>query len=107
MKQAALPSFQEYARQVVNNSRALGRALTGYGYKLATDGTDNHLILWDLRPIGLTGSKVERICDELQYTSTNHRCVYCFDIWNLLMCVISITINKNAVHGDVSALNPG
>lgn len=66
MKQAAQPSFVQYAKQVVANSRALGDALKSYGYKLATDGTDNHLILWDLRPLGLTGSKVERLCDEVQ-----------------------------------------
>ena len=54
------------------------------GYKLVTDGTDNHLVLWDLRPCGLTGSKMETICDMLH-----------------------ITLNKNAVFGDASALAPG
>merc|ERR1739844_731147 len=47
-------------------------------------GTDNHLVLWDLRPHGLTGSKVEKVCE---------------------LC--SITLNRNAVHGDASALSPG
>ena len=54
------------------------------GYHLQTQGTDNHLILWDLRPIGLTGSKAEKACD-----------------------YVGITINKNAVSGDASAQVPG
>jgi glycine hydroxymethyltransferase len=36
-----------------------------HGYKLQTGGTDSHLVLWDLRPLGLTGSKVEKVCDLL------------------------------------------
>ena len=67
MKQSASNEFMTYARQVVANARALAEALKRFGYKLVTDGTDNHLVLWDLRPLGLTGSKYERICDELQY----------------------------------------
>jgi glycine hydroxymethyltransferase len=35
----------------------------GHGYKLQTNGTDNHLVLWDLRPLKLTGSKLEKLCD--------------------------------------------
>jgi glycine hydroxymethyltransferase len=49
-----------------------------------TGGTDNHLVLWDLRPEGVTGSKMEKACD---------------------MC--HVTLNKNAVVGDVSAMTPG
>merc|ERR1711972_1076116 len=59
-------------------------ALQEKGHKIASDGTDNHLILWDLRPHGLTGSKVEKVCE-----------------------VASISLNRNCVHGDVSALSPG
>jgi glycine hydroxymethyltransferase len=84
MKHAGSPEFKSYAKQVVSNARALAEALKQKGYKLVTDGTDNHIVLWDLRPVGLTGSKYERICDE-----------------------VHITVNKNAVHGDVSALSPG
>ncbi|KAG9304989.1 hypothetical protein G9A89_007392 [Geosiphon pyriformis] len=84
LKQAALPEFRQYAKQVRANAVALADALIGYGYKLVTGGTENHLILWDLRPLKLTGSKVERICD---------------------MC--NITINKNSIHGDVNMLSPG
>lgn len=84
LKQAADPSFQEYAQAVIKNSRALAARLVELGYSLQTGGSDNHLVLWDLRPIGLTGSKVEKICD---------------------LC--HITINKNAVSGDTSAQVPG
>jgi glycine hydroxymethyltransferase len=69
LKQAASPEFKQYAKQVRANAKALGEALISYGYKLATGGTDNHLILWDMRPLKLTGSKVEKICDMV-------KCVY-------------------------------
>lgn len=78
------PEFTEYAKQVILNAKTLAKQLVNYGYKLSTDGTDNHLVLVDLRPQNISGSKVEKLCD---------------------MC--NITINKNAVFGDKSALNPG
>jgi len=84
LKQAATPAFKEYAIQVKKNADALAKALIAKGYKIVTDGTSNHLVLWDLRPIGLTGNKVEKVCEEA-----------------------NISLNKNAVHGDVSALSPG
>ncbi|KAK9817163.1 hypothetical protein WJX72_010560 [[Myrmecia] bisecta] len=84
LKHAQTPEFVEYQKQVVANSRALGAALMAHGYKLVTDGTDNHLVLWDLRKEGITGSKMEKACD-----------------------VCHITLNKNAVVGDVSAMAPG
>lgn len=77
-------SFKEYSQKVVDNARSLADALKAKGHKLASDGTDNHLVLWDLRPHGLTGSKVEKVCEEC-----------------------SISLNRNAVHGDASALSPG
>merc|ERR1712066_76879 len=77
-------SFKEYSKAVVENARVLGETLMAKGHKLASDGTDNHLLLWDLRPHGLTGSKVEKVCE-----------------------VCSISLNRNAVHGDASALSPG
>lgn len=76
--------YKAYARQVRLNSHALGEALKSKGYVLATGGTVNHLLLWDLRPTGLTGSKMQTICDSC-----------------------GITLNKNTVPGDVSALTPG
>ncbi|QRW23539.1 Serine hydroxymethyltransferase [Rhizoctonia solani] len=84
LKQVATPAFKEYAKQVIANARVLGQELVSKNYKLQTSGTDNHLVLWDLRPLGLTGSKVEKVCD-----------------------LVHITINKNAVSGDKSAQVPG
>ena len=69
LKQVATPEFKLYASQVVENSRALASKLKEYGYKMVTDGTDNHLVLWDLRPLGLTGSKMEKMCDAVRYAS--------------------------------------
>jgi glycine hydroxymethyltransferase len=82
--QATQPEWKAYAKQVIENARALADTLVTKGYKLQTNGTDNHLVLWDLRPLGLTGSKLEKLCD-----------------------LLGITINKNAVAGDTSAQVPG
>merc|ERR1719478_1471802 len=78
------PEFVEYSKNVVTNASTLAATLMAKGHKLASDGTDNHLVLWDLRPHGLTGSKIEKVCD-----------------------AASISLNRNAVHGDASALSPG
>ena len=53
LKQASTPTWQAYAKQVVSNAKTLASELVNYGYRLQTDGTDNHLILWDLRPSGV------------------------------------------------------
>merc|ERR1719197_734417 len=82
--EVATPEFKEYSKQVCENMKVLAAALIEKGHKLASDGTDNHLVLWDVRPHGLTGSKVEKVCE----------------------CA-SISLNRNAVHGDASALSPG
>merc|ERR1712100_381548 len=82
--EVATPEFKEYSKQVIENAATLAKTLQEKGHKLATDGTDNHLILWDVRPHGLTGSKLEKVCE----------------------CA-SISLNRNAVHGDASALSPG
>ena len=66
--QAAQPSWKAYAQQVIKNAQALADELVKNGYKLQTGGTDNHLVLWDLRPLKLTGSKVEKIGDLLGIT---------------------------------------
>jgi len=84
LKYAATDDFKVYTKQVKANAAALCKFLVGKGYKLATDGTENHLMLWDLRPLGLTGSKMEKVFENMH-----------------------ITLNKNAVHGDVSAMTPG
>jgi len=84
LKEAATPEFKAYAQTVVDNAQALGRGLTDRGNVLATGGTENHLLLWDVRPWGLTGSKVEKVLD-----------------------LASVTTNKNSIPGDTSAINPG
>jgi len=84
LKEASQPDFKEYAFQVKQNAAALASQLMKKGYILVTSGTDNHLVLWDLRPLDLTGSKMEKICE-----------------------YANISINKNAIYGDVSALAPG
>merc|ERR1712232_784036 len=57
------PEFVEYSAQVVANAKALAEALMAKGHKLASDGTDNHLVLWDVRPHGLSGGKIEKVCE--------------------------------------------
>lgn len=84
LKEAMTPEFKDYAKQICANARILGEQLSGMGYSLVTGGTDNHLVLWDLRPTGVSGAKLEKVCD-----------------------LAHITLNKNAVAGDTSALNPG
>ncbi|KAK5583121.1 hypothetical protein RB653_004711 [Dictyostelium firmibasis] len=84
LKEADSQDFKDYALQVKKNAAAIGNALMSKGYKLVTNGTDNHLILWDLRSKELTGNKIEKACD-----------------------IANITVNKNAVHGDTNAISPG
>lgn len=68
LHQACQPTWKAYAKQVISNARALAETLVAHGYKLQTNGTDNHLVLWDLRPLKLTGSKLEKLCDLLGIT---------------------------------------
>jgi len=84
LKEANTPEFALYAKSVVSNAKALARGLEKRGHTLATGGTDNHLMLWNVRSVGLTGSKVEKVLE-----------------------LASITTNKNSIPGDTSALNPG
>jgi glycine hydroxymethyltransferase len=84
LKQVATPEFKEYSKQVIANAKALADELMRLGNKLVTNGTDNHLLLLDVRPQGLTGSKLEKACDE-----------------------VHITLNKNTIIGDKSAVTPG
>jgi len=84
LKQVKDPAFTLYAKQVRANASALASFLMKKNYELVTGGTDNHLVLWNLRPLSLTGNKVEKVCE-----------------------MAHITLNKNAVYGDASALSPG
>ncbi|CAD7974186.1 unnamed protein product [Amoebophrya sp. A25] len=84
LKMAQTPEFREYQKQIVSNSAAFAKALQQLGYDLVSGGTDNHLILIDLKKSrGVTGAKGERICE-----------------------LANIVLNKNTVPLDTSALNP-
>ena len=68
--EALLPSFAEYAAQVVANARALAEALAGEGFRLVSGGTDNHLVLVDLQPFDadLTGKVAQEVLDRAGIT---------------------------------------
>ena len=55
------PEFKEYSKQILSNAKSLANGLMKRGHKLVTNGTDNHIVLWNLRDHGLTGSKIELI----------------------------------------------
>ena len=78
-REATDPSFAAYARQIVANARALAEALSGYGFRLVSGGTDNHLLLVDLRTFDedLTGAEAQTVLDRA-----------------------GITLNKNTVPDD-------
>jgi glycine hydroxymethyltransferase len=84
LREVMTPGFKVYVQQVKKNMACLAAALIAKGFTIATGGTDNHLLLWDLRPLNLTGSKFEKVCDKCH-----------------------ITLNKNCVPGDRSAASPG
>ena len=77
LREAMQPEFREYAHQIVRNARALADALLEHGFDLVSGGTDNHLMLADLRPLHITGKDLQHRLDE------NH-----------------ITVNKNAIPDD-------
>ncbi|MBQ3216595.1 MAG: serine hydroxymethyltransferase [Oscillospiraceae bacterium] len=76
-KEAMQSDFKDYANQIVKNARALAAALHEKGFDLVSGGTDNHLMLADLRPLHITGKELQHRLDE------NH-----------------ITVNKNAIPND-------
>lgn len=76
-REAMEPEFKDYAAKVVKNAAVLADAMKAEGFDLVTGGTDNHLMLADLRPMGITGKEMQHRCDE------NH-----------------ITLNKNSIPGD-------
>ena len=77
LKEAMAPEFKTYAHNVVSNAKVMAQALLDEGFDLVTGGTDNHLMLTDLRPMNITGAELQIRCD------ANH-----------------ITLNKNAIPGD-------
>lgn len=66
--EALQPSFKEYGKNVVDNARVLADALVGHGLNLVSGGTDNHLMLIDLRNLGITGKVAEHVLDSVQIT---------------------------------------
>ncbi len=62
------PSFAEYQHQIILNARALAEALLGYGFRLVSGGTDNHMMLVDVRCRDLTGKDAEHLLDEIGIT---------------------------------------
>jgi len=84
LKQAMSPDFKKYQNQVMKNMVAMSDRLKKHGVELVSGGTDNHLVLADLRPLGVDGSRVERVLE-----------------------LAHIACNKNTVPGDKSAMVPG
>ncbi len=70
------PAFKAYQDQVIANARALAQALTAEGVRLVTGGTDNHLMLIDLRPQGLTGKAMEKALGEARITVNKNTIPY-------------------------------
>ncbi len=77
LKEAMSDDFKTYAKNIVDNAQVMAKALLEEGFDLVTGGTDNHLMLADLRPMNITGIELQQRCD------MNH-----------------ITLNKNAIPGD-------
>jgi len=71
-KEALQPSFAEYAEQIVDNAKAMGAELKERGYDLVSGGTDNHLVLIDLRNKGLTGKEAEQALENAGITANKN-----------------------------------
>ncbi len=71
-KEALQPEFKTYAKQIIDNAQALCKGLQSRGIKIVSDGTDNHLMLVDLTPFGLTGKEVEKLLDEAHITANKN-----------------------------------
>ncbi|MCW0215271.1 MAG: serine hydroxymethyltransferase [Pseudonocardia sp.] len=76
MREAAQPEYQAYASQVVSNAQALAKSLEDEGMRAVSGGTDTHLALMDLRPIGVTGSEAEVRCDAARITLNKNAIPY-------------------------------
>ncbi len=84
LKEALDPSFTTYIYQVISNAKTVAKGLMQHNQRIVTNGTDNHQILWDLRPTGITGSCMEKLLER-----------------------VDVYVNKNSLFGDVSAFHPG
>lgn len=67
-KEALEPSFKEYSERVINNAQALSKGLQDRGFDIVSNGTDNHLMLVDLRSKGVTGKEAEELLDSVHIT---------------------------------------
>ncbi|CBX98456.1 similar to serine hydroxymethyltransferase [Plenodomus lingam JN3] len=83
LKQAQSYDFKLYQQQVIKNAKALEVAFKEMSYKLVTNGTDNHMVLLDLKPFSLDGARLEAVLEQ-----------------------VNIACNKNTTPGDKSALTP-
>ena len=83
LKEVMTQEFRDYIKKVKDNAKYLGEKLIEKGFELSTGGTENHLLLVKLRNFGITGSKMEKVCE-----------------------LANISLNKNTVVGDKSALSP-
>lgn len=70
--EALKPEYREYQKKVVENAAALAKGLTDRGINLVSGGTDNHLMLVDLRSVGITGKELERRLDEVHITANKN-----------------------------------
>ena len=75
--EALRPEFKEYQQQIIVNAKALAQGFQSRGFRLVSGGTDNHLLLLDMRSKGLTGKVAEKILDD-----------------------VGITVNKNTIPFD-------
>ena len=82
--EALQPSFKQYAAQIVTNAKALAARLAHHGYRIVSGGTDNHLMLVDLRPQGLNGALASAVLDQA-----------------------GITVNKNGIPFDTEPITKG
>ncbi len=80
--EALRPEFKQYQQRVLDNAQALAKALTAEGFRIVSGGTDNHLMLVDLRPKNITGKEAETVLDE-----------------------VNITLNKNTIPFDPESPN--
>jgi len=76
LREAASPSYQAYAKQVIANAQALSEALTAEGMRAVSGGTDTHLALIDLRGIDVTGAQAEQRCDAARITLNKNAIPY-------------------------------
>jgi glycine hydroxymethyltransferase len=74
--EAMKPDFKDYQRQIVKNAKALAAALTALGFRIVSGGTDNHLMLVDLRPKKLTGKIAQESLDRAGITTNKNLIPY-------------------------------